>query len=247
MSSVNFIVFDLETGGFSEHKNPICEIAMIAIDGETLKERGRYEAIIAPYNDTLIYEPSALKVNGLTMKKIEGGRQAKDVIKDITDFAKEHKSGSKKPVLVGHNIGNSFINPNKLRKKNIRGAIEGGDATKASKIMADSMKTEGFDIKFLSKFLMEFNKDILSSFEARNVDTLWMAKNIWFNASEMANFKLGTCCEAIGVRLSNAHSAMPDTEANAKLFVHFMKKARGEDNNQITSKQDKKERVKLNI
>lgn len=244
----NFIVFDLETGGLSESKNPVCEIAMLAIDGETLEERGRYEAIIAPYDESLIYDPKALQVNGLTMKKINGGKQAKDVIKDIVEFAKEHRVKSKKPILVGHNIGNTYINVNKLGKK-MRGFINDGEASKAAKHLMSSMKVEGFDIKFLSKFLMTFNKDILSSFEAWNIDTLQMARTLWFNESDVANYKLGTCCEKVGIRLSNAHSAMPDTEANAHLFVHFVKKMRGSgvDNNLPNQEKIKKERVKLNF
>ena len=44
----NFVVLDLETGGFSASKNPITEIAVIVLD-INLNEILRYENYIKPY------------------------------------------------------------------------------------------------------------------------------------------------------------------------------------------------------
>lgn len=119
----NYIVYDLETSGLKVGTHGVMELAMMAIDSVTLEEIARYETLIAPYpimfedeegNEAFKeYEVNqvALDINGLTMKKIEtSGKPAKEVIKEIEEFVKKCKAGSKKPVLVGHNII-KFDNP----------------------------------------------------------------------------------------------------------------------------------------
>lgn len=112
MKVANLIVWDLETGGLDYKVNPIVEIAMIAIDSVTLEEIGRYEAIIAPYNlennVPAIYDQRALAYNGMTMEKINKGKEAKQVANEIIDFCKSVtkpiKFGAGLPIAVGHNI-----------------------------------------------------------------------------------------------------------------------------------------------
>lgn len=114
----NFIIYDFETTGLKPNIHGVCEVAMLGIDSVTLEEIGRYEAIVAPYQvDSgeldekgkpilidYIVDPYALKVNGLTMKKIQAGTPAKEVVEEMMAFAKKCNAGSKKPILVGHNI-----------------------------------------------------------------------------------------------------------------------------------------------
>ena len=38
MQKSNYIVFDCETGGLDESKNPITQYAAVILDGKTLKE-----------------------------------------------------------------------------------------------------------------------------------------------------------------------------------------------------------------
>lgn len=107
---INYIVYDIETGGFDADKNALCEIAMIALDGETLEELGRYETMVRPYAG-LTYEPSAMQVNGISMDEIYAGKDSKIVAKEIIDFIKAQGGGmNKKPILCGHNIM-KFDNP----------------------------------------------------------------------------------------------------------------------------------------
>jgi len=49
----------------------------------------------------------------------------------------------------------------------------------------------------------------------------------WIADPEMSKFNLNSCCDKLGIRLLDAHSAMPDTEANAKLLVSMLKSLRG--------------------
>ena len=108
--TLNYIVYDLETGGFSKEKHAITEIAMIAINGRTLEEIGRYESFIRPYA-SLGYDQQALNVTGITMEMINSGKDAKVVAKEVSDFIKDTGTGmNKKPILCGHNI-KKFDNP----------------------------------------------------------------------------------------------------------------------------------------
>lgn len=210
----NIIVYDIETGGFSKEKNGLAEIAMIAIDIVTLEEVDRYEAVIAPYDnldgERVTYTAEALKVNGLTMKQIENGKPAKDVIKEMMAFAKKHKRASKKPMLCGHNI-------------------------------------EKFDNPWIDYFFLCHKKDAAAHFENWCIDTMWWAALKWplsGEGEEILDHKLGTCCDALGIKLSNAHSAMPDTEANAKMAIAFIKSLRGDS---IVIEQEKKERTRTSF
>lgn len=107
---LNYIVYDLETGGFNSEKEAITEIALIAINGRTLKEQGRYTTFIKPYGN-LGYSQQALDVTGITMDMINSGKDAKVVAKEVADFIKAQGTGlNKKPILCGHNI-KKFDNP----------------------------------------------------------------------------------------------------------------------------------------
>lgn len=107
---INYIVYDLETGGFSSEKVAITEIALIAIDGQTLEEIERYTTFIQPYGD-LGYDQQALDVTGITMDMINSGKDAKVVAKEVAEFIVRQGTGmNKKPILCGHNII-KFDNP----------------------------------------------------------------------------------------------------------------------------------------
>ena len=105
MQKANYIGFDLETGGFSEKRNPITELAMIALDGNTLKEKDRIEFYIQPY-DNLVVEKEALTATGLKFSDIKNGYEKKKAFKMIKDFAYRNsinKSPRNLPILFAHN------------------------------------------------------------------------------------------------------------------------------------------------
>lgn len=202
----NIVVYDLETGGFTAGVHGVCEIAMIALDIHTLEEIDRYESVIQPYQrldgSSMEYTDGAFKVNGLSMKKIQNGKPAKEVVKDICDFLKSVKSKSKKPVLSGHNI-------------------------------------DKFDNPHLADFFEQQKVDILKFVEDDSIDTLKWARMKWIADPEMTKFNLGACCKKAGIRLLDAHSAMPDTEANAKLLVKMLTSLRGTGGEVIEEKKER--------
>ena len=100
---VVFAVADIETGGLSASKNPICEIAICPID-EELNNLEEYTSIIAPYDDKLEYTDGALKANGMSMEMIKGGKDSKEVVRELCQYLTSLKRGRALPILCGHNI-----------------------------------------------------------------------------------------------------------------------------------------------
>ena len=106
MKKANYIGLDCETGGLDHEKNPITQIALLAIDSSTLEEINRFEFFIKPYDDLKI-EKEALDATGLKMVDINNGHDKKKAVKLITDFAKEISPNSRpenRPIMIGHNV-----------------------------------------------------------------------------------------------------------------------------------------------
>lgn len=116
MIKSNYIVYDCETGGLDETKNPITQYACIVLDFKSLKEIDRLETFVKPYND-LIIEKQALEHTMVTMSDIRKGISVKDLVNVIIEFNKLHQAKTKikemgRLLPVGHNIvfDNRFLN-----------------------------------------------------------------------------------------------------------------------------------------
>lgn len=83
-----------------------------------------------------------------------------------------------------------------------------------------------FDLPFLEDF-MRVHKHDLSKYINMDfyIDTMWFGRLKW---SELTNYQLGTCCEAAGVELTNAHRAISDTRANKGLVKDFIRSLRSD-------------------
>lgn len=108
MIKSNYIVFDCETGGLDESKNPITQYAAVVLDGSTLKEIDRWETFVKPYDD-LVIEQDALDRTMVSMSDINKGVSVKEFISTATEFWETHRVKSKKKemgrlVPVGHNV-----------------------------------------------------------------------------------------------------------------------------------------------
>ena len=95
MIKSNYIVYDCETGGLDETKNPITQYACIVLDYKTLKEIDRFETFVKPYND-LIIEKEALDHTMVTMSDIKKGISIKDFINVLFEFNAMHQAKAKK-------------------------------------------------------------------------------------------------------------------------------------------------------
>jgi len=86
-----------------------------------------------------------------------------------------------------------------------------------------------FDMPFIHYIFDKFKDDVFKYAEEFIFDTMAMSRLQWGHL-EVSNHKLESACERAGIELSDAHEAMNDTEANAKLFKFFALQLRGGDN-----------------
>ena len=205
----NYVVWDLETGGFSPDKNPLVEVCMICYDGVTLEEIDRYEALIKPYyenpvtKEVMEYTDAAMATHGISISELEeDGIEIKEVLREILQRLKDWKTKGffGAPILVGHNI----------------------------------LK---FDIPFLVGCYRLFSKEeyFWKAISRQIYDTMLFSMLRFFTSKDKGdetapntNHKLGSICKAVGVSLIGAHRASADTEANAEMFFKFVRAMRGE-------------------
>lgn len=287
------IVYDLETGGFSSEINGITEIAMVAIDLETLEIVDKFSTLIKPrlnlqymaskdgrqlakmlyknlgvkdpdsgvkvvnyrgekvtlknldrleqdienfklyldnehgshiveYDELIeleqesefedimeilfdhTYNPQALEATHIPRSLFEdGGVEYAEAFSGIKDFINKHTHGNSKPIIAGHNIGS-------LPRRIVKGKEKGPD---------------GFDNPFMELLFADFNDDFFDSVNEYIIDTLKEARRTWFEAP---SHNLGTCANMLGITLKEAHRALPDTVANAKVLIKMLKQQRGE-------------------
>ena len=104
----NYIVYDCETGGLDETKNPITQYACVVLDFKTLKEIDRFETFVKPYNNLTI-EKQALDHTMVSMSDIKQGISVENFVDVLFEFNKLHQAKGKfkdanRLVPVGHNI-----------------------------------------------------------------------------------------------------------------------------------------------
>ena len=108
MIKSNYIVYDCETGGLDENKNPITQYAAIVLDGRTLKELDRWETFVKPYAG-LVIEQDSLDRTMVSMSDINKGLDVKDFISTAIEIWETHRAKTKNKEMgrlipVGHNI-----------------------------------------------------------------------------------------------------------------------------------------------
>lgn len=108
MIKSNYIVYDCETGGTNETKNPITQYACIVLDFKTLKEIDRFETFIKPYNN-LVITKEALEHTMVDMSDIRHGISIENFVDVLMEFNGMHQAKGKfkdanRLVPVGHNI-----------------------------------------------------------------------------------------------------------------------------------------------
>lgn len=82
-----------------------------------------------------------------------------------------------------------------------------------------------FDNKFLEKGFWLIGVDIFKKVRKKMFDTLDEARLKW---TEAPAYNLGTVASLLGLTLKEAHRALPDTVANAKVVIAMLRAFRGE-------------------
>lgn len=97
-----------------------------------------------------------------------------------------------------------------------------------------------FDIPFIeAQLLSKIGRKVGQTFNKEvTFDTMKMARAVWV---ESTDYRLPTCCANFNHLIEQAHRALPDTEANAKLLIDILNRMRG-----LGVTDNKRERLRVN-
>ncbi len=208
----SFVLFDWETGGLFAEKNPVMSLAMVAIDGTTLEEIVKYDNLVKPYDSKLVYEPAAMKVNGLSVAQCEkNGVTLKQLGEDIAQVCREanlYNTKTARPILVAHNWPFD------------------------RKFLLDVARRINLDLS-----IFDGDKDDQGKFIPNGIDTIHWAKALHGPLTDNTdNFKLGTCCNRAAIDFSgDSHTALGDTLSLTDLFRYFVTRLRSGSNEVVVS------------
>lgn len=189
------ICLDFETGGLDYRKNPITQIGIVSFTPNDFQVITSYKTEVKPYDD-LEVEDRALELTGLTMQKINEGKDIKVALEEMLEVFKKsnvNEARNSKPILLGQNL--SF------------------DMDFLMKICEDN-KVD------LSKYLVTDKNGRPFYF-----DTMFMAKMIWANEEDIS-FKLSDLLERAGLEAHDAHDALNDVYATKELFQFLITSGR---------------------
>lgn len=206
----NFIVLDCETGGFDPRVNLLTQIGFIVLDGFTMQEKYRYDSYIYPYSEQHYLSKQAVDLTGITMDKLKKeGKPLKVVLDEILNIWKGFKVSYYLPIFVGHNF--SF---DQMYLEYAFDYIYGANTGKNG-------------VCKMYDFVMK-----------SSIDTMTLARQKFIN-DEVANFKLETIGEYLGIQNVSAHDAFADVEQTADIFRYFMTCMRNENKGGIQQIQRK--------
>lgn len=205
------VVFDLETGGLNyEPKksakgemlpaNPVLEIAMVAVSLDTLQinTEDRYHSLVKPYKSP---EHGSLDLNAKAL--------------EINGITKEALRSQGKSLDVVCTEMVAWL-------KNYKGG-------RGNMPIMTGHNIRAFDMPFLRQMhtdngsLNKFNDAVSEEI----FDTLTLARMMGSKDDFGGKHTLSYVSQSMGVPLASAHSAVPDTLANAKVFVEMIKQMRG--------------------
>lgn len=210
-------VLDFETGGFDPKVNAITEIAAITFDGDSLEEIARFECLLKPYDNELLYDPDALRITNISMDLLNNsGLDFKTFTNDFISFLKKSNIYSHpkyRLILSGHNI------------------------------QFDIKFLQALFIRMNKKIQDFFNcsEDYYGNQYPNFIDSLRLSQILWGDDSSMVDHKLNTCIQKAGFELVNAHRAMSDVIGNKDLFTYIINRMR----NNISSNDSKDENKEI--
>ena len=218
----NFVIFDFETGGLDSTKNAITEIALISIDGDTLKVINKYQSLIAPsYDSKLTYEQKALDVSNITFEQLmDEGKDIKQVANEVYQCfieanTRQNKLNALKPILVGHNVKFDINFLNQL--------FYYGFGRGYQKQLEQSLKG---------------SYDYYGNYQCDYLDTLLLSKSWLQSFKDMPSYKLSNVVERLGVDINNAHRAMNDVVSTVDVFRVYLNAIRQSDGQQIINSRE---------
>lgn len=212
MNQLDFIVFDMETGGLDPKFHECIELAAQAYNARTLEPYpaeagGTFLSLMKPIHFDRL-EPKALEVNKKTKEELMAAPDQKSVWLQFIQWVNRYNPKKSKwtaPIACGKNI-------------------------------------RGFDLKFVDElnklYAPKKEKELL--FSERIVLDLEDLMFHWFeNEAEPAKHNMDALREYFGLSSEAAHSAMGDVKQEGQLIMRFLKlhrrlqAARGKDNTKL--------------
>lgn len=155
-------------------------------------------------------------------------------IPEITELAKNKYLASIMYLLYDHCYTKGAESVHHVSKAEM--FKEGVEPKEAFKKISDFLKKykkpirsghniHGFDDVVLERFLSYHKSSLNKLFNTYSIDTLELAK---IKYKEAVAYNLSSCCATENIQLKSAHRALPDTVANAKLLIKWLKSLRGE-------------------
>ncbi len=208
----SFVVFDIETTGFSNTNDKITEIGAVKI--ENFKVVDKFSELINPQKD-ISYKIQEL--TGITNDMVADKPTIEEVLPKFIEFIGDS-------VLVAHNaeFDMGFI-AEKCRKQNIKFKV--ADKPTIEEVLPKFIEFIGdsvlvahnaeFDMGFIAEKCRKQN----IKFNNKSVDTLTLARVL---LPELKRHRLNIVAKALGVQLLNHHRAVDDAQATALIYIKFL-------------------------
>lgn len=213
----NYIVMDFETTGLDFQYCPAIELGVQIINPESLQEVARLSEFIKP-DDT-----SKIKIVPNTFSFARDGVMPKNVYTDECYYSQG--------ALDVHGITKEMLEekgvPWKELAKQFYDLVLSTRCTKGawSKPILVGHNLN-FDVPFLINWftlakldpskIFQGNKDYWGNWQPIILDTIHLSRARW---PELSVFKLGSCAEASGVEVVDAHRAIADVVVTSQIFA----------------------------
>jgi len=189
----SFVILDFETGGLDRKegmhakKYPVTEFAAIAINGVTLEQIVKYDNLVKPYDNALIYDPQAAQITGISRALCEKeGIPLRDLVNDIVTVFEEaniYKTKTALPICISHNW--PFDGP----------------------FLQDIFRRAKIDLSKYTRGWM----DCYGNFNPHGICSIDWAKALWGDVTDnTTKYTLQAVCEKASISFYDGHRAMND-------------------------------------
>lgn len=193
MNDKHIIVFDMETGGKDKNLCEITQLAAVAIHPRRLEIIDSFNSEVKPLEPDKL-EEEALKITRKTREQLALAPHPKEVMANFKGFCDRYNFG-KKPFTAPISAGYNII---------------------------------GFDLPILQRYATIYghvDKAGIQTFFSSFIQYDLMHTIFWWheNYEELANIRLSTIAEWLGMDATQAHDALADVTMTANIMIKFMK------------------------
>lgn len=252
--NVNFLVYDIESGGLWSHNNPIIELAIIGLDN-SLTELFRYENYIKPYYGKIIDSNTPFLQNIGDAKEIEFEKyKYKNIDGGWRKELKVEAQALQANGIKMKDVEEKGIDIKQLYKDLVKIFKENKKSYQKPVLVGHNIGS--FDNAFI-EYIFDIceskrgNRDQSSLYNYVDncfEDTILIARKKW-GLEEVENYQLGSVAAKLGIESTDYHRAMNDTEVTKEIFIKFTQDLRNKNssNQEQEGELIEKENFRLNF